>query len=61
MMYRPESTLKYPLDNKGNRILFWEVDSLRLLELPIRISSLREAEKRKRYLTEFIPPRHRAD
>lgn len=55
MMYRPESTLKYPLDNKGNWILFWEVDSLRLLESPIRISSLRGSEKPKRYLTEFIP------
>lgn len=44
MMYRPESALKYPLDNKGNWILFWEVDSLRLLESPIRISSRRESE-----------------
>lgn len=44
-----------PLDNAGNWILFWDVDSLRLLESPIRISSLRGSEKPKRYLTEFIP------
>jgi hypothetical protein len=55
MKYRPESTQKYPLDNKGNWVLFWEVNELCRLCSPIRISQLRGLEKPKRYLTEFIP------
>jgi hypothetical protein len=55
MRYRPESTQKYPLDNKGNWVLFWEANELRRLNSPIRISQLRNLEKPKGYLSGFIP------
>jgi hypothetical protein len=55
MTYRPATTAKYPLDNKGNWVLFWEVNQLRRIQTPIKISQVRGFEKPQRYLTEFIP------
>jgi hypothetical protein len=55
MKYRPDSTAKYPLDNKGNWVLFWEVNNLQRLQPPIKLGQLRGFEKPNRYLTEFIP------
>ncbi|SHG79418.1 hypothetical protein [Bradyrhizobium erythrophlei] len=55
MKYRPATTDNYPSDNKGHWVLFWEVDNLRRLQSPIKISQVRGFEKPQRYLTGFIP------
>jgi hypothetical protein len=55
MKYRPNSTLKYPLDNKGNWVVFWEINNLGQLQPGIKIGALRGYEKPNRYLKDFIP------
>ena len=55
MKYRPMSTSKYPADNKGHWVVFWEVANLVRLETPIVISKVQGYEKPKKYLANFIP------
>jgi hypothetical protein len=55
MTFRPKSTERYPLDNKGSWIVFWEVSDLKPLNPGIRVSSLRGFAKPNAYLTNFIP------
>jgi hypothetical protein len=55
MKYRPTSTTKYPLDNKGNWTVFWEVTSLEPMIPGVKISLLRGFEKPHSYLVNFIP------
>jgi hypothetical protein len=55
MKYRPESTAKYSMDNKGNWVLFWEVDELRRLPTGIKIGELRGYDKPHQYLRDFFP------
>lgn len=55
MRYRPLSTEKYPLDNKGHWLLFWEVADLRKLDEPILISKLKGAGKVRAYVATFKP------
>jgi hypothetical protein len=55
MKFRPKSTERYPLDNKGSWIVFWEVNDLKPLKPSIKVSALRGFAKPKAYLTNFIP------
>jgi hypothetical protein len=55
--YRPESTFKYPTDNKGHWALFWEVTGLR--KLPdaesLLIRDMRGWKSKTKYDKFFVP------
>ena len=55
LKYRPKSTIKYPLDNRGNWTVFWEVTDLKTMTPGVKISLLRGYEKPHAYLKNFIP------
>ena len=55
MKFRPESTQKYPADNHGHWVVFWEVTDLIPLIPDIKIGLLRGFEKPHPYLKNFIP------
>lgn len=57
MKFRPPSTEKYPLDNRGSWVVFWEVADLTPLSKNqwIKVGQLRGFEKPAKYLTNYIP------
>lgn len=57
MLYRPESTTKYPGDNRGHWAVFWEVENLRRLAKDQRmpLADLTGFEKEKAYGRGFAP------
>jgi hypothetical protein len=58
-VFRPESTLKYPADNKGHWAVYWEVTDLKKLEKEdvLPVSLLRGIGAKKTYLKTFRPER----
>lgn len=55
MKYRPRSTLKYPMDNQGHWVVFWEVTKLERMTRGVKISLLRGFEKPHLYLKTSSP------
>jgi hypothetical protein len=55
MKYRPASTAKYALDNRGSWTVFWEVTNLEPMNPGVKIGLLRGFEKPHSYLVNFIP------
>jgi hypothetical protein len=57
MKYRPPSTAKYEMDNKGYWAVFWEVSGLRRVPKgeEVKIRDLRGLGKKSYYSPTFIP------
>ena len=59
MRFRPQTTEKYPTDNKGHWAVFWELDQLRELSPNERIATGKFIgyESNKKYKPNFVPKR----
>jgi hypothetical protein len=57
MRFRPQTTEKYPTDNKGHWAVFWELDQLRELSPSERIATGKFIgyKTNKEYKTNFVP------